>query len=295
MSAIHEQPVVIQGRLPSPMLGVLTSPGKGLHNSVKGMVIVNGGAQYRVGAHRLFVQLARHLASKGHAVLRFDLPDQGDSPGEPVGFEVAAPHIGAAVDALHQHLPYLQNTALFGLCDGASASLLYLHAQPDPRITHLVLLNPWVRSEASLAKAQIQHYYRQRLLMPDFWKKLLKGGVGWAALRELAQKANLARHKPVDRLEPGFQDRMGMAVRNFKGELLVLLSESDQTAQEFQAHAAQAAHWRLWDQHAWVTMETLLHADHTCSPLAAQIQLTNAIEHWMRNGQKNRLNTSCED
>lgn len=275
-AAIHEQPVVIQGRLPSPMLGVLTSPGKGLHRSVTAMVIVNGGAQYRVGAHRLFVQLARHLASKGHAVLRFDLPGQGDSPGESVGFEDTAPHIGAAVDALHLHLPHVQNTALFGLCDGASASLLYLHAQPDPRISHLLLLNPWVRSEASLAKAQIQHYYRQRLLMPDFWKKLLKGGVGWAALRELAQKATLARQTPHDRLEPGFQDRMGMAVRAFKGELLVLLSESDQTAQEFQAHAERATHWRLWDQHPGLMVQTLPGADHTCSPLAAKTAVIQA-------------------
>jgi exosortase A-associated hydrolase 1 len=286
MSVIHEQPVVIQGRLPSPMLGVLTSPGKGLNSPVTGMVIVNGGAQYRVGAHRLFVQLARHLASKGHAVLRFDLPGQGDSPGEPVGFEVTAPHIGAAVDALHQHLPHLQNIALFGLCDGASACLLYLHAQPDPRITHLVLLNPWVRSEASLAKAQIQHYYRRRLLMPDFWKKLFKGGVGWAALRELAHKATLARQKPLDRLGPGFQDRMGMAVRDFKGELLVLLSECDQTAQEFQAHVARATHWRLWDQHPGLTVQALPEADHTCSTLAAKTAAIQATYRVLNDSPK---------
>lgn len=280
MSALHEQPVIIQGKLPTPMLGVLTALADGTKPFGTGVIIVNGGAQYRAGAHRLFVQLARHLAYEGHAVLRFDFPGLGDSPGEPVGFEETAPHIAAAIDALHAFHPQLHRTALAGLCDGASASLLYLDAQPDPRVTHLVLLNPWVRSETSLAKAQIQHYYRQRLFMPDFWKKLLKGGVGWAALRELVQKATQTRQKPVNRLEPGFQDRMGMAWRNFKGELLLLLSESDQTAHEFQAHAAQATQWRLWDQHAGLTVVTLPRADHTCSPLAAQAALIQAMDHW---------------
>lgn len=282
MSAIQEQPVVIRGSLPTPMLGVLTSPRDGLQNSGTGVVIVNGGAQYRAGAHRLFVQLARHLAQQGHSVLRFDFPGQGDSPGDTVNFEDTASHIRCAIDALHQHRPQLQHTALFGLCDGASASLLYLHAQPDARVTQLLLLNPWVRSETSLAKAQIQHYYRQRLLMPEFWNKLLKGGVGWAALREMAQKVNQARQKPVDHLEPGFQDRMGMAWRNFEGGLLLLLSESDQTAQEFRAHTAHATHWRLWDHHVGLTMETLPLADHTCSPVAAQAALIQAIDRRLR-------------
>lgn len=286
MSAIHEQPVVIRGNLPVPMLGVLTSPLEGPQRSGIGVVIINGGAQYRAGAHRLFVQLARHLALQGHAVLRFDFTGQGDSPGEPVNFEDTASHIRCAIDALHQHFPQLQHTALFGLCDGASASLLYLHAQPDARVTQLLLLNPWVRSETSLAKAQIQHYYRQRLLMPEFWSKLLKGGVGWTALSELAQKATQALQKPANRSEHGFQDRMGMAWRKFEGGLLLLLSECDQTANEFRAHAAHASHWHSWDKHAGLTMETLPLADHTCSPQETQAALVKAMDQWLGDGLK---------
>lgn len=279
-----EQTIVIQGPLPTPMLGLLSMPPESEPST--GVIIVNGGAQYRAGAHRLFVQLARHLATQGHAVLRFDLPGQGDSPGQPVSFEATAPHIGAAIDALRQHLPQLTNMALLGLCDGASASLLYLHARPDPSITHLILLNPWVRSEVSLAKAQIKHYYLQRLLMPDFWKKLLMGGVGWSALRELAQKTIQARRKPAPNREQGFQDRMAQAWHNFDGSILLLLSESDQTAQEFKAHTGHATPWRLWDQHKGLTVEALPQADHTCSPLPAKIALTHSIGRWMRAEQK---------
>jgi hypothetical protein len=42
-------------------------------------------------------------------------------------------------------------------------------------IAGLVLLNPWVRSEVSLAQTHIKHYYGQRLLQGEFWRKLLSG------------------------------------------------------------------------------------------------------------------------
>ena len=133
-----------------------------LHTSDKparvGLIIVVGGAQYRVGSHRQFVLLARDLATHGIAVMRFDYKGTGDSEGElgrPEPCEHLDADIRAAVDVLLDRLPDLEKIVLWGLCDGASAILLYAHH--DPRVKGAVLLNPWVRTPGGHAKTVIKH------------------------------------------------------------------------------------------------------------------------------------------
>lgn len=279
---MHEEVVIIE-TLSTRMLGVLHRPcGTGNASGI-GVVIVNGGAQYRGGAHRLFVQLGRHLAAQGHAVLRFDFPGQGDSPGQAVPFEATAPHIGEAINAMQQKLPALKKTVLLGLCDGASASLLYLHATPDTRVRDLILLNPWVHNETVQAQAQVKHYYRQRLLMPDFWLKLVRGGVGISALRELAEKLRHLRRSSRHGESTDFQSRMAQAWHAFGGRILLVLCESDLTAQEFLSLNRTSGPWASWDQHAALEQRVLPQADHTVSSDGAQAALFGCITTFLFN------------
>ena len=64
-----------------PLLGVLHTPDSDKDKKT-GVVIVVGGAQSRVGSHRMFVTLARGLAELGCTVLRFDRRGMGDSGGD---------------------------------------------------------------------------------------------------------------------------------------------------------------------------------------------------------------------
>ena len=137
------------------------------------VIIVVGGPQYRAGSHRQFVLLARSLAEAGYPALRFDARGMGDSTGDARDFESITDDIGCALAAFHQALPAVRRFVLWGLCDGASAALLYVERTQDPRVAGLCLANPWVRSEASLARTQVKHYYTQRVLQRDFW--LLSG------------------------------------------------------------------------------------------------------------------------
>lgn len=245
------------------MLGIVSLPPEPTPTQPTGVVIVVGGAQYRAGSHRQFVQLARFLAHAGFPVLRFDLPGMGDSPGELPSFEHTAPHIAAAIDGFQQRHPGVQRVVLWGLCDGASASLLYLDATHDPRIAGLALLNPWVRSEVSLARARVKHYYWQRLREAGFWKKLLRGGVGWDALKKLDQNVRSAqRSGPA---QAGFQDRMARGWLAFGKPILLLLSELDLTAQEFVEYTAAHPHWLNWDTAGKVVKHHIEQSDHTCS------------------------------
>ena len=139
----------------------------------RGVLFVVGGPQYRVGSHRQFACQQGKLAKDGCAAMRFDYRGMGDSEGEMRDFETVGDDLHAAIDAFFAAVPDLQEVVLWGLCDAASAAVLY--AGGDARVAGLALLNPWVRTDAGQARATLRHYYRARLLDPGLWRKLATG------------------------------------------------------------------------------------------------------------------------
>ena len=248
-----------------------------------GIVVVVGGPQYRVGSHRQFISLARTLAAAGYPVLRFDVRGMGDSSGNLHDFRSINPDIEAAIDALQRHEPGVRQLVLWGLCDGASAALLYLHDRADPRISGLCLVNPWVRSEASLARTQLKHYYTKRLLQRDFWHKLMGGGVGLAALRDLAVNARRARAAASSAvgLELPFQTRMARAWRDFEGSILLLLSSDDYTAREFDEYTSRDPSWDDALERHPACRQDLIGADHTLSDAVSRIEADGHLLSWL--------------
>ena len=268
-----------------PLIGILHQPDPARSSRQLGVLIVVGGPQVRVGSHRQFVQVARALADDGYPVLRFDVRGMGDSAGAQRNFEQLTPDIGAAVDELLRQCPQLQRVVLWGLCDGASASLLYLaERQGDARIAGLCVLNPWVRSELSLAKTQVQHYYTRRLVDPAFWRKLLRGGVRLGAASELLQKLGTALFKRPAMPSSGsapFYHRMAAAWRGFKRPVLLLLSGDDYTAREFSQHAASDPAWSGALSLPGVSRFELAGADHTFSAGSAQTEMIAHTRAWL--------------
>ena len=251
-----------------------------------GVVIVVGGPQYRVGSHRQFTLLARHLADAGFAALRFDYRGMGDSDGPTRDFLAIDEDIGAAIAALRRDQPTLQTVALWGLCDAASAALLYVDARAQHGLGGLCLLNPWVRSAESQATAQVKHYYLQRLLQPAFWRKLARGQVGLGRLGELVRKLGLmvaGRQRAASaggRL--GFQQRMARAWLRADCPLLLILSGRDLTAKEFTDTAATDPAWRGALARQMLTRVDLPDADHTFSDPAMQLAVEQATLDWLQ-------------
>jgi exosortase A-associated hydrolase 1 len=247
------------------LLGIVTRPEV---PAQVGLVVIVGGPQYRVGSHRQFVQLARSAAQAGYAVLRFDYRGMGDSTGEQRDFLAVESDIAAAIDALCATAPSVQRVALWGLCDGASAALLYCGATGDARVQGLCLLNPWVRSEASLAKTHVKHYYTRRLMQKAFWAKLLRGRVALGALTSLWRNlavafSPVAANAGASRLP--FQARMAAAWLSFEGPVLLLLSSEDYTAKEFLEHVGSNAAWAMALQKSTLMLHHVPDADHTFS------------------------------
>jgi exosortase A-associated hydrolase 1 len=228
------------------------------------------------------VLLSRALAAAGYSTLRFDYRGMGDSTGTQRDFEAVSPDIGAAVDTLCAACPSVTKVVLWGLCDAAAASLLYLDETHDPRIAGLCLLNPWVRSETTLAKTQVKHYYGQRLLQGEFWLKLLSGRLNIVeAIVELVRKIGLASHKAGSEPRPGFQDRMARAWQGFAGRILLILSGDDFTAKEFLEYAAGAASWHGLLERANVSRHDVASADHTFSSREWRDTVQNACLDWL--------------
>ncbi|MDL1859457.1 hydrolase 1, exosortase A system-associated [Betaproteobacteria bacterium PRO7] len=272
-----EQPVWIDCN-GERMLGILTEPSPGAASGL-GVLIVVGGPQYRVGSHRQFVLLARRLAAAGHVCLRFDYRGMGDSDGAARTFEDVADDVRAALDFLSAR-PAVRTVVLWGLCDAASAALMF--CANDPRVRGLLLINPWVRSEATLARTHLKHYYLQRLFERDFWSRLLRGRLQWrASLGGLASSLRHATRRGDSNANLPFQRRMADGWRRFRGPILLVLSGRDLTAREFLEYAAADAHWRGLLVQPNVHRVDLGDADHTFSTAQWRAWLEDRTLNWL--------------
>lgn len=230
---IFDELPIVFGCQGDSLLGILAAPES---PAAVGVLIMVGGPQYRAGSHRQFVLLARTLAAAGYPCFRFDSRGMGDSTGDAQDFTGSGPDVAAAIDTFMVNCPGLQRVVLWGLCDAASASLLYWQETGDPRVAGMVLLNPWVRSEQTMARTRMRHYYGQRLLTADFWHKLLAGEVRvFRSLGELLVQfvCAIIPQGEAAQAELTFQQTMHQALRDFPGHISVLLSGKDYTAQEF--------------------------------------------------------------
>lgn len=263
------------------LLGIVAQPE---YPKATGLLIVVGGPQYRVGSHRQFVLLSRALAAAGYFVMRFDHGGSGDSSGAPLDFQALNNNFSAAIDAFQVQCPSVKNVVLWGLCDAASASLLYLDATHDPRVTGLVLLNPWVRSEISLAKTRIKHYYGQRLLQADFWRKLLTGNLGLVqAIQGFTDNLKKTRETSISVVNHEalpFQQRMARGLETFSGQVLFILSGNDYTAKEFLEVAAERS-WAAILGQSRIQKTNIPEADHTFSTAEWRHLVEKITQKWL--------------
>ena len=257
------------------LFGVISHPEQ---PASKGVIIVVGGPQYRVGSHRQFTLLARALAAQGHAVLRFDSRGMGDSSGTAPGFNALDADIAAAIDALTTACPAVEQVVLWGLCDGASAALLYSQRNRDERVAGLALANPWLESERAEAHAIVHSYYRQRLLQGSFWRKLLHKQINplgrlreaWRLWRTAAQRSEAATNDT---------QAMHVTLLELKLPMLVLLCQRDATAQTFSAALRLVGSDFL--QRANVQRVDFAEADHTFSRQEWRKEVENVTIAWL--------------
>lgn len=172
------------------MAAVVVRPGTDAPSrlSDQAILVLNSGAEHRVGPNRMWVGWAREMAARGHTVVRLDLPGLGESNGPAVQASTqvyrddALHNISAALDWLGPQLE-CHRWALMGLCSGAYHAVGA--AFRDARIERVVAINPFVFFPAQLEEIDLlagnalQHMVTANTLKsardPKRWLRLLKG------------------------------------------------------------------------------------------------------------------------
>ncbi|MBL4584190.1 MAG: hydrolase 1, exosortase A system-associated [Pseudomonadales bacterium] len=253
-----------------------------------GVLILPGGPQTRVGSHRQFVLLARSLAKKGVPVLRFDYRGMGDSTGVMRNFEEVDDDIDAAIKLFFDETPNIKNVVILGLCDAASAALMY--APGAKNVSGMILLNPWIRSAAGEAKARLKYYYFQRLLNIHFWRKVIGGrfeagtsmSYFFGAIKEIIG-SNARDSEPLTSGAETFPKRMYDGLAGFDNPVLVIMSGSDLTGREFRDYVASSKMWSKLFEREGLTQRNLEQADHTFSKREWRDQVEEWVSEWLLN------------
>jgi uncharacterized protein len=282
-----EERAVIFSCNDSWLYGILTLPEQ---TGSRGVLIVVGGPQYRVGSHRQFTLLARHLAANGVAVLRFDYRGMGDSEGNTRTFEGLGDDLRCAIDKFFKEIPTLDELVIWGLCDAASAALFYAHQ--DERITGLVLLNPWVRMDQSAAKVYLRHYYIRRILEPELWTKIWDGRFDYSratrslkkiVIQAMSDSSPVTSEKNIETTcSPGsLPTRMFDGLSHFKGKVLLITSGNDLTAQEFLHLVKSSRKWQKLLASPQISNRDFPEANHTFSRREWRDQVAVWTSEWI--------------
>ncbi|WP_332860276.1 hydrolase 1, exosortase A system-associated [Janthinobacterium svalbardensis] len=279
--ALRFRSAAADGEAQARMVGILSLPDV---PGPRGILIVTGGPQYRIGSHRQFVLLARALAAQGWPVLRFDLRGMGDSEGSARDYRAAGPDIAGALAQFFDAVPSLREVALWGLCDGATAAAC--HAPRDARVNALILLNPWVRSSAGLARATLRHYYLPRLLQGAFWRKLTKGGVqlgaSLASLRQVAAATQAQKQTQEAQEDDAPAPALLRALTQFQGKVLLILSGDDLGAREWQTLLDGDGAWRAVAARTPWTQAQVAGANHTFASAAWRGEVEQLCVRWLQ-------------
>lgn len=167
--------------------GIVSAPVSG-QPAVDAILLLNAGANHRVGPGRLHTYFARRWAARGRLVMRMDVSGVGDSApraGEPEN----ALYSPWAIKDVEEAVKYLRDqrgarsVVAIGICSGAYQALKA--AVAGVPLSGVVVINPLVffwKEGMSLTfppsvVAGSAAHYRKSAFQIQTWKKLVTGGV----------------------------------------------------------------------------------------------------------------------
>lgn len=219
--------------LAGQLLGIVCTPNRSTQKARLTVIIVAGQPQTRVGPHRMFVELARHLAEEGIRSLRFDCSGWGDSLGPTRTFEESRFDIVTVVQSVLREDPD-QQVVIVGLGDGATASLMSLPLlKADHRkVLAMILVNPWI--DQAQFEAKLDRPSKENLLKlksKAFWSRLLgRNSQGGSTPGGASQSSRLVRQLAETRAS---DLSLINAILGSNTSFLAVLSSVDLSAQIF--------------------------------------------------------------
>ena len=272
------------------LIGVVTDPSASDSTAKRPAIILLGaGLVHHVGPHRLYVKLARRLASEGFVVLRFDFSGIGDSgaPRDDQSLdEIAVVETREAMDWLHD-TRNVHRFVLMAICSGAGFS--FRTACADPRVVGISLINAaghrWGTSDER-RRTLARHYVRM-LGAPSFrrnnWRKLVtlefdyRGMLRAAALQFRQRLTSRSAPPPppaAQSIALAFNALVARGVR-----VLIVYSEGDEGWDYFQLFLRQRLGVLLSGEQ--VELVVVGGANHTFTLLSHQHALLGTLGRWL--------------
>jgi len=251
------------------------------------VVLLGAGLVHHVGPNRLIVHLARRLAARGLASVRFDHRGIGDSAprldGKP--FEVSAVEEAREVMDHLEMREGVHHFVLLGICSGAETALAA--AREDPRVVGVGMVNgggqgagaAWDAYEYS--RSQVRYYLREAVFNLDSWRRALTGRIRYRLL--------------ITALVRRVRDRLARPA--------AVESAARQTSRDIEALAGRGVHF-LWAHSerdfsrdyfdtmfgkdaknlfasGRVRREIIPFVDHTFTARHAQARFLEVVERWL--------------
>ena len=251
------------------------------------VILMNSGLVHRVGPNRIYVKLARQLASKGFDVLRMDFSGVGDSlmRRDHLPYEKSsAIEVAQAMEAVEAELGK-RDFVLAGICSGAEAALQIANA--DTRVRAIVPIEfygydtSWYRI----------YSYRSKLFNPKSWLRLLSGrsellSGGERSRNVSANSETSSAAPPTSGASPAMpvQQRRDLVVSMFR-------DLAERGVHCCLVYAAGAAHFNFRTIFRWPLRELVRRGelsvvyldscDHTFTLLRSQAHLVEEVSQWL--------------
>ena len=269
------------------LVGVLTDSATGPANGAKmGAILLNAGVIHHVGPGRLYVKIARQLASFGFTVLRFDFSGIGDSKPryDNLPFEKSSiDETQRAMDLLAA-LRGIRRFILIGVCSGARVS--FTTACCDARVLSAILINFEVTSDedreldSDFNRRKDEHYYLNFAIRNyRSWRKFFTGEAEYRRIfgvvaDQLLHRIGWGKAKPEPMQWTAFRKDLNAIIQKDVRPIF-LCSENDPALTELrEAGGRELAALCSQDK---MELVVIRRADHTFSSCDDQDRLINVL------------------
>ncbi len=267
------------------LAGIVTEPViAGDARVTKAVILLNAGIVHRVGPGRIYVKIARELATMGFVVLRFDFSGIGDSVvrHDHLGFDRSSvAEAQEAMEFLHA-TKGIEHFLFLGGCSGALAS--FETASCDPRVMGAVLINFQTadsqneETSPDLPTRNAAHYYwKYALFDSKSWRNLLTGETDYRQVIrvlwfELERRLKLKKRE--QRSATHFEGRLqSLAARGV--QVIFVCSDGDPRLRDLREAGGRALK-QLCASGA-VVLDIIRGADHTFSSVGDQKRLLQVV------------------
>lgn len=266
------------------LVGIVTDPAAlARPNDCPQVILLNSGIVHRVGPNRMYVKIARRLASLGFVAMRFDFSGIGDSAPRRDNL----PFVNSAVSEVQEAMDFLTHTRvarkfiLIGGCSGAR--IAFQAAGQDSRIVGAFLINhitflPDAKAQSnseSAIRASASYYWRFAFVSPESWIRFFTGKADYGRIAR-ALRLQFKRRFTREELAPEtveFRAKLRELARR-RVRMRFVWSAGDSGVTELsgiQDLASTGIDWQLIPK-----------TDHTFSSLHDQMHLLNALDDWVR-------------